>query len=159
MKWENNRQSDQVEDRRNSPGGGLPGGGRRLGGRGVGLGTIVVALVAGWALGINPMTVLSVLGGGELALDVDIPPGADEGSRTRATFGAVDARVFDHPLFAGHLPAMREQVLACPFVAGLVHEDLDFYWRFFSRHPQVYALTETVIHYRRRAGHNAKRQP
>ena len=66
MKWENNRQSDQIEDRRDSPGGGLPGG-RRLGGRGVGLGTIVIALVAGWALGINPLTVLSVLSGGDMA--------------------------------------------------------------------------------------------
>jgi uncharacterized protein len=58
MKWEGNRQSDNVEDRRGSPGGG--GGGVRLGGRGVGLGTIVIALVAGWIFGINPLTVLFV---------------------------------------------------------------------------------------------------
>ena len=64
MKWENNRQSDQIEDRRNSPGGGSPGGRRLGGGRGIGLGTIVIALVASWALGINPMTVLGVLSGG-----------------------------------------------------------------------------------------------
>jgi predicted metalloprotease len=68
MKWENNRQSDQVEDRRSSSGGGMfgggAGGGRRVGGRGVGLGTIVIALVAGWIFGINPMTILGVLGGG-----------------------------------------------------------------------------------------------
>jgi uncharacterized protein len=62
MKWEGNRQSDNVEDRRGSPGGG--GGGVRLGGRGVGLGTIVIALVAGWIFGINPLTVLGILGGG-----------------------------------------------------------------------------------------------
>jgi uncharacterized protein len=67
MKWENNRQSDEVEDRRDSPGGGGLPGGRRIGGRGVGIGTIVVALVAGWALGINPLTVLSVLSGGDMA--------------------------------------------------------------------------------------------
>ena len=68
MKWENNRQSDQVEDRRSSPGGGgMFGGGnsgRRVGGRGVGLGTIVIALLAGWIFGINPMTILGFLGGG-----------------------------------------------------------------------------------------------
>ncbi len=63
MKWENNRESDQVEDRRGSPGGG----GRRVGGRGIGLGTIAIALVAGWIFGINPMTILGVLSGGDLA--------------------------------------------------------------------------------------------
>ena len=61
MKWEGNRQSDNVEDRRDSPsGGGQP----VLGGRNIGLGTIAVALLAGWLLGINPLTVLGVLSGG-----------------------------------------------------------------------------------------------
>ena len=68
MKWENNRQSDNIEDRRQSPGGGGGmfggGGGRRRGGKGIGLGTIVIALVAGWFFGINPMTILGFLGGG-----------------------------------------------------------------------------------------------
>jgi len=65
MKWENNRQSDQIEDRRSQGGtGGFGGGGRRVGGgRGIGLGTIAIALVAGWVLGINPMTILGALGG------------------------------------------------------------------------------------------------
>ena len=63
MKWEGNRQSDNVEDRRGQASGG--GGGFRLGGgRGMGLGTIVIALIAGWIFGINPMTVLGILGGG-----------------------------------------------------------------------------------------------
>ncbi|MFN3495559.1 MAG: neutral zinc metallopeptidase, partial [Hydrogenophaga sp.] len=70
MKWEKNRPSDQVEDRRSQPGrGGMfgGGGGRRGGGRNIGLGTIVVALVAGWIFGINPITILGALsGGGEL---------------------------------------------------------------------------------------------
>jgi predicted metalloprotease len=68
MKWENNRESDQVEDRRSQPGGG--GGFGRLGGggRGIGIGTIAVALVAGWIFGINPLTILGALsGGGDLA--------------------------------------------------------------------------------------------
>jgi hypothetical protein len=65
MKWENNRQSDHVEDRRNRPGGGMFGGGapRRVGGRGIGFGTIVIALIAGWIFGINPLTILGALGG------------------------------------------------------------------------------------------------
>jgi uncharacterized protein len=64
MKWEGQDQSDNVEDRR---GQGLGGGGRglpRIGGRGVGVGTIVIALVAGWIFGINPLTVLGLLSGG-----------------------------------------------------------------------------------------------
>ncbi len=63
MKWEGQRQSENVEDRRNEGGGG--GGGFRLGGgRSIGLGSIVIALVAGWIFGINPLTVLGILGGG-----------------------------------------------------------------------------------------------
>ncbi len=60
MKWEGNRESDNVEDRRDGSGGG----GFGLGGRSIGLGTVAVALVAGWVFGINPMTVLSLLSGG-----------------------------------------------------------------------------------------------
>lgn len=63
MKWEGQRQSDNVEDRRGAGGGQ---GGRRIGGRGIGLGTIAIALVAGWIFGINPLTVLGLLGGGGL---------------------------------------------------------------------------------------------
>ena len=67
MKWEGNRQSDNVEDRRDIGGAGGSGGGRRpmIGGRGVGLGTVVIALLAGWAFGINPLTVLGLLSGGD----------------------------------------------------------------------------------------------
>jgi len=72
MKWEDQRQSDNVEDRRSSGGGGL-----RLGGRGVGIGTIAVALIAGWIFGINPLTLLGVLsGGGEVAPASQTAPAA-----------------------------------------------------------------------------------
>jgi predicted metalloprotease len=64
MKWENQRQSDNVEDRRADGPGAVRGGGRRVGGRGIGVGTIVIALVAGWIFGINPLTVLGLLSGG-----------------------------------------------------------------------------------------------
>jgi hypothetical protein len=60
MKWEGNRESSNVEDRRD--GGGLPG--RMVGGRGIGIGTIVVALLGGWIFGINPITILNLLSGG-----------------------------------------------------------------------------------------------
>jgi uncharacterized protein len=58
MKWEGHEKSSNVEDRRSAGGGG-----GRIGGRGIGLGTIVIALLAGWIFGINPMTVLGILGG------------------------------------------------------------------------------------------------
>ena len=59
MKWEGNRESDNVEDRRSGGGGG-----GLLGGRSIGIGTIVIALVGGWIFGINPLTILSALSGG-----------------------------------------------------------------------------------------------
>ena len=64
MKWEGNRESDNVEDRRDE-GPSMGGGGFSFGGgRGIGVGTIVIALVAGWVFGINPLTLLGVLSGG-----------------------------------------------------------------------------------------------
>ena len=66
MKWEGNRESSNVEDRRDDGGGGSGGfsGGGLLGGRSIGIGSIVVALVGGWMFGINPLTILGVLNGG-----------------------------------------------------------------------------------------------
>ena len=61
MRWEDGRSSDNVEDRRDVGGGG---GGFRLGGGGLSIGTVVVALLASWVLGVNPLTVLGVLQGG-----------------------------------------------------------------------------------------------
>ena len=61
MKWEGNRESDNVEDARSGGGGG---GFRMGGGRGVGLGTVAIALVAGWIFGINPLAILGLLDGG-----------------------------------------------------------------------------------------------
>ena len=66
MKWEGNRESDNVEDVRSDGGGG--GGGFPIGGRGIGIGTIVIALLGSWVLGVNPLTLLGLLsGGGESA--------------------------------------------------------------------------------------------
>lgn len=62
MRTDNERESDNIEDRRGEGGGG--GGFSLGGGRNLGIGTIVVAFVASWALGMNPMTVLSLLSGG-----------------------------------------------------------------------------------------------
>ena len=74
MKWEGNRESDNVEDRRGSGGGG----GRMVGGRGIGVGTIVIALLGGWLFGINPLTILGVLGGDGGAPSAQVQQAPDE---------------------------------------------------------------------------------
>lgn len=61
MKWEGNRESDNVEDRR----GGGGGRGFGIGGGSIGIGTVVIALVASYFFGIDPGTVLNILSGGE----------------------------------------------------------------------------------------------
>jgi len=53
MRFDNSRESENVEDRRGSGGGGLP-----VGGKGIGLGTIVLALVAMY-FGVDPSIVLN----------------------------------------------------------------------------------------------------
>lgn len=73
MRMDDQRESDNLEDRRGGGFGG--GGGLRLGGGRLGLGTIAIALVASYFLGINPMTVLSMLsGGGMPAIEQSAPP-------------------------------------------------------------------------------------
>ena len=62
MKWEGNRESDNVEDQRGSGGGG--GGGFSFGGGTLGIGSIVIALVGSYFFGVSPMTILSMLNGG-----------------------------------------------------------------------------------------------
>lgn len=80
MRMDDQRESDNLEDRRGGGGGGLSFGGGRMG-----LGTIVVALVASYFLGINPLTVLNMLsGGGMPAIEQSAPPArrppADDGT-------------------------------------------------------------------------------
>ncbi len=55
MKWEGQRQSDNIEDRRS-------GGAGRAAGK-LGIGTIVLGLVASYFLGINPMQAIQLVGG------------------------------------------------------------------------------------------------
>lgn len=56
MRWEGGRQSEHVEDRR---------GARRTAGRrgGLGLGAVVIALLASWLFGVNPMVTLGLMEG------------------------------------------------------------------------------------------------
>ncbi|HMN22091.1 MAG TPA: neutral zinc metallopeptidase [Ottowia sp.] len=58
MRWEGQRESGNVEDRRSGGGGGFG-----LGGRSIGIGTIVLALIGWGVFGINPLTTIGVLSG------------------------------------------------------------------------------------------------
>ncbi|MGB4227341.1 MAG: neutral zinc metallopeptidase, partial [Candidatus Dechloromonas phosphoritropha] len=85
MRMDDERESDNIEDRRGGGFGG--GGGLRLGGGRLGLGTIAIALVASYFLGINPLTVLSMLsgGGGMPAIEQSAPPPAHKPPATDET--------------------------------------------------------------------------
>jgi predicted metalloprotease len=61
MRWEGNRESDNVDDRRGG------GGGFGIGGGTVGIGTIVVALIGSWFFGVSPSTIINLLSGGSPA--------------------------------------------------------------------------------------------
>jgi len=92
MRWEGERQSDNVEDRRGQ-GGGFGGVAMRRGG--IGIGAILLALVGGWLLGINPLEILGLIGGIDGGQVVQAPapsvstkpgvPPADPGGRFVST--------------------------------------------------------------------------
>ncbi|WP_271007333.1 KPN_02809 family neutral zinc metallopeptidase [Paucibacter sp. B51] len=103
MKWEGQRESDNVEDRRGEGlsargGSGLGG---LAGGRGLSLGGVVLALLLSWALGINPMTLLGLAqtGGSEPAPPARHapagPPAQDTGARFVRTVLADTEDVWD----------------------------------------------------------------
>jgi len=119
MKWEGHRESNNVEDRRGDIGGG--GGVPRFGGgRGLGLGGIVIALLASWAFGINPMTVLGLLDGG----------------------GGMPA---PSPQGAGQHAAPKAQDPATRFVRTVLADTEDVWAAYFARANQAYAAPNLVI--------------
>ena len=83
MRWEGERQSDNVEDRRASGGGG---GGFGIGGRSIGIGTIVIALLAWGVFGINPLTTIGVLGGAGSQVSQPAPGQAPPANDQAAAF-------------------------------------------------------------------------
>src|SRR5262247_1758150 len=75
MRWTRGERSQNLEDRRAaSPGRmGLPGGG----GMRLGLGGMLLVLGIGWALGLDPLTLLGALSGGG-GTGLDVPMGSPD---------------------------------------------------------------------------------
>jgi hypothetical protein len=103
MKWEGQRESDNVEDRRDEGGGGSGFGG--FGGRSIGIGTIVVALIGGWIFGINPLTILGMLSGGGAPIQHSAPAQNQPGLQGQRAAGV-------HPAGEDQMKAFVSTVLA-----------------------------------------------
>lgn len=87
MRWEGNRESDNVEDRRGDGGGGGGGGGGfSFGGGSLSIGGIIIALVVSWLFGINPATLLSAVSGGGTVQQQQAPAHATPASDKEAEF-------------------------------------------------------------------------
>ncbi len=181
MRMDDQRESDNLEDRR---GGGMGGGGGlRLGGGRLGIGTIAIALVASYFLGINPLTVLSMLsgGGGMPAIEQSAPPAAkppanDETARfvskvlasTEDTWNEVfraSGRQYEEPklvLFSGVTPTAcgTGQSAMGPFYCPgdqKVYIDLTFFRELKDRFkaPGEFAQAYVIAH---EVGHHVQNQ-
>jgi hypothetical protein len=106
MRYDDFRRSDNIDDRRDDSGGGGGGGfGLPMGGGGLGIGTVIVLGLVGWAFGIDPRILISgaeILTGGNQAPTVQTdrrsPPSkgaapSDEmGSMISGVLGEIDDR-------------------------------------------------------------------
>jgi len=86
MRWEGNRESDNVEDARGTGGGG---GGFHLGGGSLSIGSIVIAVIAGWIFGINPLQILGLMSGGGAPTAEQVPAGKPPADDPAARFVSV----------------------------------------------------------------------
>ncbi len=174
MKWEGNRESDNVEDRRDD---GQSAGGGGLGGRSIGIGSVAIALVASYFLGVNPMTVLGLLSGDARAPQTRLepahkPPAGDQMAKFVSTVLAdtedvwkevfsQDGAVYKEPklrLFRGATATACGQGQAAmgPFYCPsdqAVYIDLDFYKTLKDRlgapgdFAQAYVIAHEVGHH------------
>jgi len=85
MRMDNSRESSNIEDRRGA--GGSGGGGPRLGRGKIGIGTVVLALVALY-YGVDPQVIFQVLDGGPVAQQQQQPAGPPPADDPQARFVA-----------------------------------------------------------------------
>ncbi len=168
MKWEGNRESDNVEDRR--------GGGGGFGGRSIGIGTIVIALLGSYFFGVSPATIISLLsgGGGQMTQQeaTQRPPADDPMTRfvatvladTEDTWGPIfraQGATYIKPklvLFTGQTPTAcgTGDTASGPFYCPgdqKIYIDLAFYqtmrerFRVSSDFAQAYVIAHEVGHH------------
>lgn len=175
MRWEGNRQSSNVEDMRSGGGGG----GFGIGGGTIGIGTIVIALIGGAILGVNPLTLLGILSGGEPAPQVQnapAPPANDRMAQFVSTVLADTEDVWKQQFAAGGASYVEPKLVlfrgavrtACgagqaamgPFYCPAdqkVYIDLSFYETMKSRMgaPGDFAQAYVIAH---EVGHHVQHQ-
>lgn len=173
MRWEGNRQSSNVEDMRSG------GGGFGIGGGTIGIGTIVIALIGGAILGVNPLTLLGILSGGEPAPQVQnapAPPANDRMAQFVSTVLADTEDVWKQQFAAGGANYVEPKLVlfrgavrtACgagqaamgPFYCPAdqkVYIDLSFYETMKSRMgaPGDFAQAYVIAH---EVGHHVQHQ-
>ena len=181
MQWDDGQQSENVEDVRGSGGGGGFGG---LGGRTIGIGTVVVALVASYFFGVDPSVILGLAGGGgsgnvvqqrPSAGPAPAPPADDKQARfvsrvlldTEQTWTEVFAQnggQYRKPkldIFSGAYPTACGQGVAAsgPFYCPAdekIYIDLDFYRMLEQRFhaPGDFAQAYVIAH---EVGHHVQK--
>jgi predicted metalloprotease len=176
MQWDDGQQSENVEDVRGS-GGGLP-----FGGRTIGIGTVVVALVASYFFGIDPSVILGLAGGGggvQVQQPTQAPreiPANDQQARfvsrvlldTEQTWTEIFAQngaQYRKPkldIFSGAYPTACGQGVAAsgPFYCPAdekIYIDLDFYRLLEQRFhaPGEFAQAYVIAH---EVGHHVQKQ-
>lgn len=171
MQLDDERESENVEDRRGEGGGGGFGIGR-----GVGIGTVILALAASYFLGIDPSTMLGLFSGGGDRAPVSVPahkpPASDEMAKfvskvladTEDTWRVIfqqTGRQYEDPklvLFTGATPTAcgTGQTAMGPFYCPRdqkVYIDLAFYQDLKSRYKapgdfaQAYVIAHEVGHH------------
>ena len=177
MQWDDGQQSENVEDVRGSGGGGLSFGGRTLG-----IGTVVVALVASYFFGIDPSVILGLAGGGggtQVQQPTQAPrevPAGDQEARfvsrvlldTEQTWTEIfsqNGAQYRKPkldLFSGAYPTACGQGVAAsgPFYCPAdekIYIDLDFYRLLEQRFkaPGDFAQAYVIAH---EVGHHVQKQ-
>ncbi|MEP7062431.1 MAG: neutral zinc metallopeptidase [Betaproteobacteria bacterium] len=115
MRWGDFRQSENIEDRSGVGGGSFGGGGIRLG-----LGGMIIAVIASLILGINPLQFLDMLGGGDVAPDSapaprSAPPGYGPQTSTQGTPAASSQPMSDERKLVGGILGDTEDVWTAVF--------------------------------------------